>query len=265
MRTLFFVLLLCNLGYFAWAFWVDVPVAPPVNEALAKLPALKLADEVPLSQRPLAQAAKPEVTACFSVGPFGDADNSARAMGILKQKGFEPKQRADQGQTQDGYWVFVNMKDQSEIDRALVTLEHGGIRDAIIMPVTPDVGGRRLSLGVYTDRARAEKRAQLVQQTGLKGEVGERKLPATQYWLDMAPLTGTNSVPMQDLFAEGVSSKITVQPCPASVSAPPAPADGAAGATGNANQTAITRPVTAGHGTASATDPVAPGGAPQLR
>jgi hypothetical protein len=227
-RNVFLVLLLCNIAYFAWAFWVDVPAPLPVSEAAAKLPPLKLADEVPLSQRPHVQAPKAEVTACFSVGPFGDSDNSAKAMSLLKQKGFEPKQRADQDQTQDGFWVFVIVKDQSDIDRALATLEHGGIRDAIIMPVTPDVDGRRLSLGLYADRTRADKRAQVVSQTGLKAQVGERKLPTTQYWLDMAPLPGTNSVPIQDLFAEGVNSKIAVQPCPASVA--PGPGEATASA-----------------------------------
>jgi hypothetical protein len=265
-RNVFLALLLCNLAYFGWALWVDVPAPVPVSEAAAKLPPLKLADEVPLAQRPLAQTPGPEPTACFSVGPFGDADNTSRAMALLKQKGFEPKQRADDSQTQGGFWVFVNVKDQSDIDGALATLEHGGIRDAIIMPVAPDASGRRLSLGVYADRARAEKRAQLVQQTGLRAEVGERKLPATQYWLDMAPLPGTNSVPIQDLFAEGVNSRIAVQPCPASVSAPAAPADGTAPAVAvPASARSIVRPAPV-HGAAADTHaPPASNPPPQLR
>jgi len=266
-RNVFLVILLCNLAYFAWATWVDVPPPAPVSEAAAKLPPLKLAEEVPVADRPLAQAPKPEVTACFSVGPFGDADNSSKAMALLKQKGFEPKQRTDQDQTQDGFWVFVIVKDQSDIDRALATLEHGGIRDAIIMPVTPDVDGRRLSLGLYGDRARAEKRAQIVSQTGLKAQVGERKLPSTQYWLDMAPLPGTNSVPMQDLFAEGVNSKIAVQPCPASVAAPSAPGEGTATAAAvPASARTIVRPRPSVHGAAADTTQTPPSNPPsQLR
>lgn len=243
MRYLFLVLLFGNLAYFAWAHWVDVPPPAPVNEALAKLPPLKLADEVPRDQRPLAQQAKAEPAACFSVGPFTDPDNSAKAMAIFRQKGFDPKQRSDEAQTQGGYWVFVTVKDQSDIDRALVTLEHGGVRDAIIMPVTPDVEGRRLSLGVYADRARAEKRAALVGQTGLKAEVGERRLPSTQYWLDMAPLPGSNAIPLQDLFAEGVGSKIAVQPCPPAGSLPAAEGQAAAVP---ARARTITRPAVRG-------------------
>jgi hypothetical protein len=265
-RYAFLALLFCNLAYFAWAHWIDVPPPPPVNEAIAKLPALRLAAEVPLSERPLAQAPKPVPTACFSVGPFGDPDNSAHAAAILRAKGFDPKQRSEEGQMQDGYWVFVNVTDQTDIDRALVMLEHGGIKDAIVMPVTPEINGRRLSLGVYTQRARAVKRAQFVQQTGLKAEVGERKLPATQYWMDMAPLPGTSTVPIQDLFADGIASKIEVQPCPAAASAPPAsptstpagpvPATGTAGAASGASAHGST---TAGNAPSTAAE------APKLR
>ena len=121
----------------------------------------------------------------------------------------------------DGYWVYVGgLKSQADADHALVTLEHGGIKDALMMPETPDAG-RRLSLGLYSERSRAERRAQSVRQTGLKAEVGERKIPGTLYWVDLAPLPGMSTIPIQDLFAEGVNSRISVQPCPAA--APPAP------------------------------------------
>ena len=106
----------------------------------------------------------------------------------------------------DGFWVFIGgMKTQAETDHALATLEHGGIRDALVMPETPDAG-RRVSLGLYSERARADRRAQAVRQTGLKAEVAERKLPGTLYWVDLAPQSGINTIPLQDLFAEGVSS-----------------------------------------------------------
>jgi hypothetical protein len=216
-RNAFFALLLVNLAYFAWAHWVDVPKPPPVNEAIARLPRLKLQEEAPQSQAPQPNAEKTasnQAAACFSVGPFGDLSNSALAAALLKSRGFDPKQRAEEGQMSDGYWVFIGgMKTQAETDHALATLEHGGIKDALVMPETPDAG-RRVSLGLYSERARADRRAQAVRQTGLKAEVAERKLPGTLYWVDLAPQSGVNTIPIQDLFAEGVSSRISVQPCP---------------------------------------------------
>ena len=220
MRNACIALLVLNLVYFAWAHWVDAPLPAPVNAAFAKLPRLKLVDELPESQRH-ASAPPPPQAACLSLGPFPDLDNSARAAAILKQKGFDPKQRAEEGQSSDGYWVYVGgLASQAETDKALVTLERNGIKDAIVMPETPEAG-RRLSLGLYSERARADRRAQTVNQTGLRAEVGERKIPGALYWVDLAPLPGMNTVPLQDLFAQGVSSHIAVQPCPPSAAAAP--------------------------------------------
>jgi SPOR domain len=255
-RQAFFALLFANLVYFAWAHWVDTPRPAVLNDATALLPQLKLAEELPPSQRPKAHTA-PEKTAlteapaCFSIGPFGDVTNSAQAAALLKAKGFDPHQRAEASQTTNGYWVYVGgIRTQAEADKALVTLEHAGIRDALVMPETSEAG-RRLSLGLYSERGRAERRAQTVQQTGLQAQVAERKVPGTIYWVDLSPLPGMSTIALQDLFAEGVRSRIAVQPCPAAVTKPAA----AAG-------TATTSPGPAAHESATASNPPAAVAAP---
>jgi hypothetical protein len=68
-----------------------------------------------------------------------------------------------------------------------------------------------------------------VKQAGLKAELADRKLPATLYWVDLAPQPGMNTIPLQDLFAEGVSSRISVQPCPTAVQSAAKPAASAPG------------------------------------
>lgn len=256
MRYAFFALLFANLVYFGWAHWIDTPRPAVLNDATARLPQLKLAEELPPSKRPKANSA-PEKTAltepqaCFSIGPFGDLTNSAQAAALLKAKGFDPRQRAEASQTTDGYWVYVSgMKNQDEAEKALVTLERAGIKDALIMPDNAEAG-RRLSLGLYSERTRAERRAQAVRQAGLKAEVGERKIPGTLYWVDLAPLAGMSTIPLQDLFAEGVSSRIAVQPCPAAA-AKPAPATG----------TATTTPARPAHESATASNPTTAAAAP---
>jgi hypothetical protein len=253
-RYVFFALLFANLVYFAWAHWIDIPRPAALNEATARLPQLKLAEELPPAQRPKARTAPEktaltEVPACFSIGPFGDLTNSGQAAALLRAKGFDPRQRAEASQTTGGYWVFVGgIKSQADADKALVTLEHAGISDALVMPETSDAG-RRLSLGLYSERARAERRAHAVQLAGLQAEVAERKIPGTLYWVDLAPLPGTNTIPLQDLFAEGVRSRIAVQPCPAAAAKP---------VTG----TATTSPGPAAHEPAAAGNPMAAVSAP---
>ena len=223
MRRLFFALLFVNLAYFAWAQFVDVPPAPRGGGS-AHLPTVKLAEELP-PQKPGQGAAgatrvvAADPAACVSVGPFGDVDNSAKAAAALRAKGFDTRQRAEAGETSAGYGVFVGgMTSSAETDQALVSIEKAGIKDAILMPATADAP-RRISLGLFSERARADKRAQLARSLGFKAEVSERKLPTAIYWVDVSTDPGSNTIPLQDLFDEGINSRVAVQPCPASVKA----------------------------------------------
>jgi len=244
-RVAFFALLFANLAYFAWAHWVDAPRPTPVNEAITHLPRLKLVDELPPTERPPPHAQKTTLNAapaCLSLGPFSDLANSAHAAVLLKGKGFDPGQRAEQGQTSEGYWVYVaGLATAAEVDRALETLESTGIKDALVRPETAGAG-RRISLGLYSERSRAERRAQAVRQAGLEAEIAERKMPGTLYWVDLTPPPGTSTVPLPDLFAAGVSSRIAVQPCPEAAATPAAPA---ATSTAAANPAAVREPATA--------------------
>ena len=217
MRFAFFALLFANLAYFAWAHWIDAPRPAPVNEAIAHLPRLKMADEAPPAERPPPRAGQKTAfgaaTVCLSVGPFGDLASSDHAAALLKARGFDPRPRTEPGPVSGSYWVYVaGLATQADADRALVTLERNGIKDALVMPDSE--AGRRLSLGLYSERPRAERRAEAVRQAGLKAEIAERKLAGALYWLDVAPPAGMNTVPLQGLIAQGASSRIGVQPCP---------------------------------------------------
>ena len=223
MRLAFFTLLFINLLYFAWAEWIDTPRAAPVNDAIAHLPRLKLADEQPPAERPQPHTAQKtgldESATCLSVGPFADPANSAQAAALLKDRGFEGRQRMEQGQVSAGYWVYIApLASQEEADQALAALERSGIKDARVMPESGEAA-RRLSLGLYSDRSRAERRVQAVGQAGLKASIAERKLAGTLYWLDVTGPPGMTAVPLQDLPAPGGNSRIAVQPCPPAAAA----------------------------------------------
>jgi hypothetical protein len=245
-RRLFFALLFANVMYFGWALWVTPPPTVPPNETLARLPHMKLVDELPPDQRPDPNA-KPAPTgalqSCLSIGPFADVNLSAQAAAILKEQGFDPKQRAALREMGQGFWVFIaNLPTEADSDRMLASLEHNGIKDALVMPASADAG-RRISLGLFTERARAERRAESVRAMGLKAEVAERKLPSTVYWVDLAPQPGMTTVPLQELFAQGVSTKVSVQTCPAASAISAQASAGSASAPGaGANQASAAGP-----------------------
>jgi hypothetical protein len=222
-RHLVLGLLLVNLLYFGWAEWIDVP-PPPAASSIAGLPHLTLVKELPPAQRAALDKKMSLETAppvCVSVGPFDDAEIAAKAVALLQAKSFTPQQRTAQSPAIPRVWVYLDgFASDGGVTRALHKLEHGGIDDAEAMP--PEVGHRRISLGLYSDGARADARVKAVRALGLKPRVGQRTVPGTVYWLDLKLPNSSVSVPLKDvsdLEPGGGSSPISVQPCP--TSAPP--------------------------------------------
>ena len=219
MRVIFFALLLANLLFLGWSQWVDVPAGPPPSP-IAGLPRLKLLSELPPAKR--AALAKtmslqrpPPV--CVSVGPFDDPAIAGKAAALLQSKSFAPQQRTVQVQAIRRFWVYLDgLRSDAAVSRVLHRLEHGGIDDAEAMP--PDANGRTISLGLFSDRDRADRRAKAVRAMGLRPKLGERVVPGTVYWLDVMLPNSSVVVPLKDvsdLEAGAGSTPIGVQSCPA--------------------------------------------------
>ena len=261
MRAAFFLLLFVNLAFLAWAEWIDAPQPVPVNAEYAKLPQLKLIDEVAHGRRPSsaaqrkttlevapdaarAPAATPTLAAatgqCLSVGPFEDAAAATRGASLLHEKGFAPRQRSAEGRVSKGYWVYIGgLKTDHEVQQVLLTLEQAHVDDARVMPDGGDV--HQVSVGLFSDRERADHRAQAVQKLGLQPEVGERKVPGAVVWMDIDVPSGAAAPSPQDLATAAqdgggtgtaaAAAAFQVVPCPTGVPAttpaaqplPPAP------------------------------------------
>ncbi|HEU4623238.1 MAG TPA: SPOR domain-containing protein [Steroidobacteraceae bacterium] len=246
MRIAFFVLLAANLIYLAWAGWIDVPDAPAVvAKPGAALPVLQLASEsgpsdqtqfapseAPTAQR-LAALASNDLplspapsTRCVSVGPFSDLARAARGAALLRDRGFAPKQRAEPGEMWAGFWVYVGgLKSAAEEAKVVKTLERAGINDAHAMPEGD--AGRRVSVGLFTEKERAEKRAAAVKRLGYTTEIVERKQPATVYWVDLQLGANDRTVPTEGLLSEDdAGARLEIRVCPGSEPAPTAPKPG---------------------------------------
>jgi hypothetical protein len=220
-RAAFFLLLFGNLAFLAWGQWIDVPQRVPANEAFSRLPRLKLVNELaPNDARPSSGSATKTAlqtpaaaSRCMSVGPFSDLASATRGAAQLHERGFTPTQRSEQGEIPKGFWVYIGgLTSDLEVARVLHTLEQASIQDAHLMPGNGDA--RRVSVGLFSERQRADKRAQAVQKLGLQPEVTERKLPGTVFWEDVTLPAGTSSLPTQDLSGAGTDSPIEAVPCP---------------------------------------------------
>jgi hypothetical protein len=230
-RAVFLTLLVANLLFLAWARWIDTPSDAGAQDALSRLPRLQLVTESPPGIKPtsanLTPAAAEKValrspeaataeapTTCTSVGPFNDIARAARAAGLLTQRGFHLQQRAEEGETIEGYWVFVgDLQSDDEVTQVVGRLEKSGFTDAHVMKNYST--NRRISVGMFSTRERAEKRAAAVKAMGLEPEVGERKFPGTVYWVDVALTSRAQKPPPEYLFADIGHPKVAMQPCPA--------------------------------------------------
>jgi hypothetical protein len=244
-RVVFYGLVLVNLLFLGWSEWIDVP-PPPAPSSIANLPRMTLVSDLPpdkraaLASRMSLQTSPPQ---CVSVGPFDDPAIVGKAATVLLAKGFTPQQRATESPAMRRFWVYLDgFKTDAGEMRVVHRLERAGIDDAEAMPV--DAGGRRrVSLGLYTDRDKAQHRVKLVGTIGLTAAMAERILPGTVYWLDLTLLNSSTAVPLKDvsvLEPGGGSSPISVQPCASSPS-PTAPSPH----TGSPASSAATRPAPA--------------------
>ena len=225
MRTAVYVLVFVNLAFFAWAAWIDAPPAAPAAQSISRLPQLALASDAQAKTKSTvlaaaAPAGNQPAQRCVSVGPFNTLDRVQSAAALLRDRGFEPKQREEDGETWDGYWVYVGgLKTTADESRVMRILEQAELYDARVMPQTE--AGRRISVGLFSERIRAERRVRVLKRLGLTPEIGERRLPGTVYWVDLNLGPNDNAVPTDGLVSlEEAGSRLEVRVCPAPANAP---------------------------------------------
>jgi hypothetical protein len=216
MRSLCLLLILANALYFIWSNLIDVQVnaldrpqartaeapprivlakemAEPANEDMPEIRDIEPPRVAPL-QSPTQQMARVTPNSsltCTSVGPFAELAEAAQAQAALRGVGFNPRQRVEQGELWVGYWVSVqNIATREDAEDAVETLKNNAIDDVYLMP-----GGDpayTLSLGVFSDYQRAQRRADEVRAIGLEPKIEDRKRAGSVYWLDVdLPEPGT--------------------------------------------------------------------------
>lgn len=217
LKSLVLALLLANIGFFLWVRNIADPARP--GSVLAG-PGLKLASEVPARARspvtpapvsPVAQA-----RSCLSVGPFRDMAEATRATTTLRDAGYEPRQRAEQGEMPAGIWVYVARPEEPlASDPLLARLRQAGVDDALVMPGPDEIPV--ISLGLFNDPARARVRFEQAQALGLKPVQVDRMRSADVFWVDVdmkAPGETLDTAPLQS--GSSRIMRLEVRNCPGS-------------------------------------------------
>jgi hypothetical protein len=208
MRTLCLILILANALFFVWSQLVDVQdsaldrAPAPAAEAPPRIVLMReLEEDAPSGEEPREirdvappavepldarreQLARTDTLSCTSVGPFADLPQAAQAQSALRAAGYEPRQRMEEGELWVGYWVSVpDLPTRAAAETALRTLTDNGLTDVYLMPETDP--GHIVSLGVFSDYQRAQRRADQVRALGLEPRISDRRRAGSVYWLDV--------------------------------------------------------------------------------
>lgn len=206
-RILVLVLLAANLLYLGWSRWV--------SEDKPRLVAPEAGTSRPASDT--AQAATPAApaSACATIGPVRGDTRALEIEQVLGELQLAPVRRTVTEQVRDGWWVYVANPDAAAQNRSLRAIQSAGIRDAFSMPNDPEF---RVSVGLFTEEARATSRAEAVRALRLDAVVNERMQQQDAVWFDLTTSADT-TVDLARFSAEGVDvGDLRLEACPASTS-----------------------------------------------
>jgi hypothetical protein len=203
-RAALLLLFAANLAFLAWSQWLApkeavLPVSPKVDA-----PRLQLARET----QPIAAANG----SCVTVGPFATNELAARARQTLSDSGYSSLPREADVRVFEGYWVYLESPPTEAGERRLLDrLRRGGVADALAVG---DLGSaRRISLGVFSDEARAATQSERVAKLGLLPQIEAREKSGTAIWLDLT--LKSDSPPLEGLKFPAGDAELEFRACPA--------------------------------------------------
>jgi len=203
-RPVAIALIAANVLFLVWVLMV-APPADPSQRAAGSPPGPATAGPAPMPPP------EPEPPRCVSLGPFADPALSATISQRLVAAGMQPAAREETLQQPDGYWVVVETSGPAQQRAALAQIRRAGVQDAYAMP---DDAKFRISLGIYSDRARAEQRAATLRPLDLAPRVEEHLQPRQVHWLDVPEAGDRLSASRLESF--GITdSEIGAFDCPA--------------------------------------------------
>lgn len=239
-RNVFLLLVLANLGVLAWTSWFDAAPQPGPLYDGPRITLLRELDPASLDARAAAAAAggpgpsaaggdaapppaagqetaaaavaaEPVADRCIAIGPFEAMADADAAASTLREAGFEPTLATEEREVRDGFWVFIEQIESLERAREIdAALAEAGLEDAY--PITGSDRGVLISLGVFSDLARAATQADRVGRLGYEATIAESTRPEQTHWLDLR-LSGEESRALDLVQEPGRISRFEEREC----------------------------------------------------
>lgn len=219
-RALFLLLLLANLLFVAWSFWVaDPPSVAGVATTVATGPgSIRLLRELPgpaqAADAGLAALADSDL-ACVSVGPYLEREEAERAAARLGELGYAVRLREGRDEVRVGQWVRIEgLATPEDAANAQAALQAAGLTEAYV--VTDEQDGTVVSLGVHSDAARADATVAAARSAGFEPRVVDALRTADVAWLDV-DRQASGGLPAPEQLqppAPGRMVQLLLRPCP---------------------------------------------------
>jgi hypothetical protein len=223
MRTLFFLLVLANMAFFAWSRFAGAPDAGgdplPIGRQIEpeKLKIISPADLPAAAQKPAPAAPPPPPpapppVACLEWGSFTMAD-ALRAEQALEPLALGTRLAQRRSEETTSWWVFI--PPQSSRQSALkktAELRALGVKDYFIVQ---EEGDHRwaVSLGVFRSAEAAQARLAALRGQGVRtAEVGPRDTVAAKVWYQVTSVDAPLQARLRDLARQLEGSEL--KECP---------------------------------------------------
>jgi cell division protein FtsN len=193
-RVLFVLLLALNIGAAAWLLLRPTAPMPVMAASDPQIPSLVLLTE--RDQGAMAQAAElaqaPESSAprqCLRIGPFKKKEAVEAALRALEADTKSAQVQQTVESTPRGFWVYIPPANaRAEALATARQLAQAGVRDYYV--VTAGRQENHISLGLFRDRANAEKRKGELNALGFSARVSERTTESEAFWLEVESKAG---------------------------------------------------------------------------
>jgi hypothetical protein len=215
-RAAFLVLLLLNLALLAYAR-LGGEASDAAGGADAGLPVA-----------PLRRAADGNAgPRCATLGPFATQAGAQRGAAALLSGRHGSRLHAADAPGAPSYWVVIPTKTMQDATKIGMRLRAAGVSDLVIMPPETNGTDAVVSLGIYSERERADRRVQDLKRYAVTPSIVDQPHTVTTWWLDVE-LTAGESTPDISALARSSGESGSLRAAACAQPATPAPAAAAA-------------------------------------
>lgn len=208
MRTVFFLLLLANLAFFAWAYFgagrapeeaqlMEQQLNPQEIRLLSADQVAKLAAErAKQAERP---KAAPKAVACLELGPFGLGE-VPRVQQALEPLALGPRLSQRRAEEVASYWVFIPpLRNRQAASQKAAELKKLGVGDFFVVLEDPKLRFA-ISLGVFKTEEAARSRLAELRTKGVRtARVGPKETSVQKVYFAIREVPDALVVKLNDL------------------------------------------------------------------